>query len=76
MEEWQSNDSGYLNCIGVGDTYVRKQLERIINENKIKAKEIFWIPNNNVDYSVEVFVNEMELIEKEEARVYGNDWES
>ena len=66
MEEWQSNDSGYLNCIGVGDTYVRKQLERIINENKIKAKDIFWIPNNNVDYSVEVFVNEMELIEKEE----------
>ena len=66
MEEWQSNDSGYLNCIGVGDTYVRKQLERIINENKIKAKKIFWIPNNNVDNSVEVFVNEMELIEKEE----------
>ena len=66
MEEWQSNDSGYLNCIGVGDTYVRKQLERIINENKIKAKKIFWIPDYNVDDSVEVFVNGMEFIEKEE----------
>lgn len=22
MEEWQDPDSGYLNCIGVGDTYV------------------------------------------------------
>ena len=66
MEEWQSNDSGYLNCIGVGDTYVRKQLERIINENKIKAKKIFWIPDYNIDDSVEVFVNGMEFIEKEE----------
>ena len=25
MEEWQSNDSGYLNCIGVGDAYVRRK---------------------------------------------------
>ena len=30
-EEWQSTDSGYLNCIGVGDTYIKKQIERIMN---------------------------------------------
>ena len=32
-EEWQDPDSGYLNCIGVGDTYVRKQMERIMSNN-------------------------------------------
>ena len=33
-EEWQSTDSGYLNCIGVGDTYVRRQIERIMRLEK------------------------------------------
>jgi hypothetical protein len=37
MEEWQDPDSGYLNCIGVGDTYVRKQMERIFNRNILKS---------------------------------------
>ena len=37
MEEWQDPDSGYLNCIGVGDTYVRKQMERIFNQNILKS---------------------------------------
>lgn len=32
-EEWQNPDSGYLNCIGVGDTYVKKQMERIMYQN-------------------------------------------
>jgi hypothetical protein len=36
-EEWQSMDSGYLNCIGVGDTYVRKQMERILSSEKFDA---------------------------------------
>lgn len=36
-EEWQSTDSGYLNCIGVGDTYVRKQMERILSSEKFDA---------------------------------------
>ena len=36
-EEWQSTDSGYLNCIGVGDTYVRKQMERILSSGKFDA---------------------------------------
>lgn len=37
MQEWQDPDSGYLNCIGVGDTYVRKQMERIFNQNILKS---------------------------------------
>lgn len=36
-EEWQSTDSGYLNCIGVGDTYVRKQMERILSSGNFDA---------------------------------------
>ena len=36
-EEWQDPDSGYLNCIGVGDTYVRKQMERILSSGKFDA---------------------------------------
>ena len=44
MEEWQSNDSGHLNCIGVGDTYVRKQIERILSVNHLKAKNISYWP--------------------------------
>lgn len=36
-EEWQNPDSGYLNCIGVGDTYVRKQMERILSSGGINA---------------------------------------
>ena len=65
MEEWQSNDSGYLNCIGVGDTYVRRQLERIINENKIKARSITYIPPLDTE-EIDVYVNDMEFVEKEE----------
>lgn len=67
MEEWQSNDSGYLNCIGVGDTYVRRQLERIINENKIKARSITYIPSLDTE-EIDVYINDMVLIEKEERR--------
>ena len=40
-EEWQSNDSGYLNCIGVGDTYVRKQIERIMNSDYMNCSVAF-----------------------------------
>ena len=36
-EEWQDPDSGYLNCIGVGDTYVRKQMERILGSGDFNA---------------------------------------
>jgi hypothetical protein len=36
-EEWQDPDSGYLNCIGVGDTYVRRQMERILSSGKFNA---------------------------------------
>ena len=43
MEEWQDPDSGYLNCIGVGDSYVRKQLERIANNSYI-----VWFNDGNV----------------------------
>lgn len=37
MEEWQDPDSGYLNCIGVGDTYVRRQMERILSSGDFDA---------------------------------------
>ena len=37
MEEWQDHDSGYLNCIGVGDTYVRRQMERILSSGDFNA---------------------------------------
>ena len=40
MEEWQDPDSGYLNCIGVGDTYVRKQMERILGSGDFNAPVI------------------------------------
>ena len=40
-EEWQSTDSGYLNCIGVGDTYVRKQIERIMNSDYMECSVAF-----------------------------------
>lgn len=52
MEEWQDPDSGYLNCIGVGDTYVRKQMERIFNRNILKS-------NINVEGFVGAFGNEI-----------------
>ena len=37
MEECQDPDSGYLNCIGVGDSYVRKQMERILGSGDFNA---------------------------------------
>ena len=40
-EEWQDPDSGYLNCIGVGDTYVRKQMERIMSNNYMNCCAAF-----------------------------------
>ena len=40
-EEWQSTDSGYLNCIGVGDTYVRRQIERIMNSDYMECSVAF-----------------------------------
>ena len=51
-EEWQDPDSGYLNCIGVGDTYVRNQMERIFNQNILKS-------NINVVGCVGAFGNEI-----------------
>ena len=47
MEEWQDHDSGYLNCIGVGDTYVKKQIARILSQNKLTADYISWFPHEN-----------------------------
>ena len=41
QEEWQSTDSGYLNCIGIGDTYVRKQIERIMSNNFMDCSVAF-----------------------------------
>ena len=37
MKAYQNPDSGYLNSIGRGDTYLRKQMERILNNNIMKC---------------------------------------
>ena len=47
-EEWQDPDSGYLNCIGVGDTYVKKQIARILSQNKFTADYVSWFTYKNV----------------------------
>lgn len=62
MEEWQSNDSGYLNCIGVGDTYVRRQIERILKENYLKAEAIAWWPCTE---GLELNVNHPRFVSKD-----------
>lgn len=66
-EEWQSNDSGYLNCIGVGDTYVRKQIERILSENYLKADMIsYWPCANGFENGVVVNVTNPEFVNKDD----------
>ena len=61
-EEWQDPDSGYLNCIGVGDTYVKKQIARILSQNKFTADYISWFP---LDYGIEVNTDNVEFKKKE-----------
>ena len=56
-EVWQYPDSGYLNCIGVGDTYVRKQMERIFNQNILKS-------NINVEGFVGAWGNEIKNLKE------------
>ena len=64
MEEWQSTDSGYLNCIGVGDTYVKKQLARILNKNVINAESIMYDPHyEKPDIGVDVWVRNLNFVE-------------
>ena len=41
-EEWQNADSRYLNCIGMGDSYVRMQMERILNNSLMYCNATFW----------------------------------
>ena len=62
MEEWQDPDSGYLNYIGVGDTYVKKQIARILSQNKLSADYVSWFPHEN---SIEVYTDNVELKNKE-----------
>ena len=61
-EEWQDPDSGYLNCIGVGDTYVKKQIARILSQNKFTADYISWFTHKNV---IEAYTNNVEFKKKE-----------
>ena len=62
MEEWQDPDSGYLNCIGVGDTYVKKQIARILNENEFTANYVSWFPLEN---NIIIQTGNVEFKEKE-----------
>ena len=61
-EEWQDPDSGYLNCIGVGDTYVKKQIARILSQNKFTADCIYWSPHEN---GIDVNTDNVEFKKKE-----------
>lgn len=61
-EEWQDPDSGYLNCIGVGDTYVKKQIARILSQNKFTADSIIWFTHDN---GIEARTNNVEFNKKE-----------
>ena len=62
MEEWQNPDSGYLNCIGVGDTYVKKQIARILSQNKFTAEHIYWFTHKN---GIDVNTDNVEFNKKE-----------
>ena len=61
-EEWQDPDSGYLNCIGVGDTYVKKQIARILSQNKFTADYISWFAHKN---GIDVNTDNVEFNKKE-----------
>jgi len=61
-EEWQDPDSGYLNCIGVGDTYVKKHIARILSQNNITADYVCWFPNEN---GIEAHANNVEFKKNE-----------
>lgn len=61
-EEWQDPDSGYLNCIGVGDTYVKKQIARILSQNKLTADYVSWFAYEN---SIEAYTDNVEFNNKE-----------
>ena len=61
-EEWQDPDSGYLNCIGVGDTYVKKQIARILSQNKLTADYVSWFQHNN---GIEIYTDNVEFNKKE-----------
>ena len=60
-EEWQDPDSWYLNCIGVGDTYVKKQIARILSQNKLTADYVSLIPLNN---GIEIYTGHVEFKKK------------
>lgn len=61
-EEWQDPDSGYLNCIGVGDTYVKKQIARILSQNILTADCISWFTHEN---GIQVYTDNVEFKNKE-----------
>ena len=65
MEEWQDHDSGYLNCIGAGDTYVKKQIARILNQNTFKADYVCYFPHGD---SIEVWTDKAEFEKKEKRK--------
>ena len=62
IEEWQDPDSGYLNCIGVGDTYVKKQIARILSQNKLTADYICWFTHES---GIEADADNIEFKKKE-----------
>lgn len=65
-EEWQSTDSNYLNCIGLGGTYIKKMIAHILNDNIINAKSIMWDPNeHNPQIGTDVWVHDLKFKHKD-----------
>ena len=67
-EVWQDPDNEYLNCIGVGDTYVKKQIARILNQNNLTADYVSWFTHNN---GIEVYTGNVEFTA---AKTFRSDW--
>lgn len=67
MEEWQNPDSGYLNCIGVGDTYVKKQIARILNKNVINDESIMYDQHyEKPNIGIDVWANNLRFESKDD----------
>ena len=62
MEAYQETDSGYLNSIGLGNTYIKKQIERFLNQNIMTADHVMYDPHIN---SIDVWTDNVKFKKKE-----------
>ena len=57
----QECEGGGSFCIGAGDTYVKKQIARILNRNEFTADYVSWFPHGN---NIEIWTDNVEFKEK------------